>query len=370
MIYKAYQMNPHAKFYAFIEADTGLSWTNLLQLAGRLDYRIPYYSGAQTFINKVQFAQRGPGILLSQGALRLYAKNYEERWASDWEPRLTKECCGDYVLATALEEAHVELYTSWPLQQSEHPNILDYTQKQWCTPAVSWHHMDNSSLAKSWDLQRKWTEKHGWGKPYLHRDAFAEWVQPHLKAQVEHWDNLGSDTQIVAPEGRQKQLKEMQADAARVAKEKVAQATESDVQNADHNANPNAKPNANAAAPPHIPNTPRDDKKDDKKDPKKGDNKKEPTDWKAIASKVKDGADSPQTCAKVCSEVEDCLQWRYTTKGDGECHLSKNVRLGRKVEGNGGNGVQDWTSGWMVERIQAETAKWKCDVIRWRFYQK
>jgi hypothetical protein len=356
MVYKAYQMNPHAKFYAFIEADTGLSWTNLLLWAGRLDYRIPYYSGAQTFINKVQFAQRGPGILLSQGALRRYAKSYDERWASEWEQRLAKECCGDYVLATALEDAHVELYTSWPLMQGEQPNTLDYTQKQWCTPAVTWHNMDNSTLAKSWDMQKKWTDKHGWDKPYLYRDAFTEWVQPHLSAQVEHWDNLGSDTQIIAPAGRQKQLTETKTggDAARVAEEKLSQAEK-------------AKPNPNpaAATPPHKNNR----RRDDKKDAKKGDDKKETVDWKAIGSMVKDGADNPQACMKVCAEVEDCLQWRHSPKGDGECHLSKTVRLGRKVERKEGGNVQEWTSGWMVERIGGETKKWACKEVKWRFYQ-
>ncbi|KAG9199916.1 hypothetical protein G6514_007816 [Epicoccum nigrum] len=358
MVYKAYQMNPHARFYAFIEADTGLSWTNLLQWVDRLDYRIPYYSGAQSFINKVQFAQRGPGILLSQGALRRYAKSYDERWVSEWEQRLAKECCGDYVLATALEDAHVELYTSWPLMQGEQPNTLDYTKKQWCTPAITWHNMDNYSLAKSWDMQRKWTDKHGWAKPYLYRDAFTEWVQPHLEAQVEHWDNLGSDTQIIAPAGRQKQLKETQpgGDAARAAKAKLAQAAASDKENAEPN------PNPPAATPPHRDNN----RHDNKKDAKKGDNKKETIDWNAIGPMVKDGADSPQACMKVCAEVEDCLQWRYTTKGDGECHLSKVIKLGRKVEGEN---AQEWTSGWMVERIKGETKKWECKEVAWRFYQ-
>ncbi|KAF2993015.1 hypothetical protein E8E13_000830 [Curvularia kusanoi] len=358
MVYQAYQMNPHAKFYAFIEADTGLSWTNLLQWVDRLDYRIPYYSGAQTFINKVQFAQRGSGILLSQGALRRYAKSYDERWAQEWEQRTAKECCGDYVLATALYDAHVELYRSWPLMQGEQPNTLDYTQKQWCTPAVTWHHMDNTTLAKSWDMQKKWTDKHGWDKPYLHRDAFTEWVQPHLKEKIEDWDNLGSDTQIVAPAGRQKQLKIDEEDAARAAKEKSEQAT---VQSSH-----TTQPSQSAKPKPSHTSQPTHDRRDDKKDDQK-DGKKEKTDWKTIGTMVKDGADNAQSCKKVCTEVEDCLQWRYTTKGDGECHLSKVVKLGRKVEKR--EGTQQWTSGWMVERIRTETKKWECKEVAWKFYQ-
>ncbi|KAF2623555.1 glycosyltransferase family 31 protein, partial [Macroventuria anomochaeta] len=276
MVYQAYQMNPHAKFYAFIEADTGLSWTNLLQWVDRLDYRIPYYSGAQSFINRVQFAQRGPGILLSQGALRRYAKSYEERWAEEWEKRIGKECCGDYILATALNDAHVELYTSWPLMQGEQPATLDYTTKQWCTPAVSWHHMDKDALSKSWDLQKKWTDKHGWEKPYLYKDAFEEYVQPHLKAQVENWDNLSSDTKIIASEGRQKQTEGEKGDDARTAKEKLEEA---------------------ASKPPHRRDAKNDDKKDDKKEDKQSEEEpKEMVDWTVIGTMVKDGANNPESC--------------------------------------------------------------------------
>lgn len=336
MVYKAYQMNPHARFYAFIEADTGLSWTNILQWVDRLDYRIPYYSGAQTYINQVQFAQRGPGILLSQGALRRYAKSYDERWASEWEARVAKECCGDYVLATALNDAHVELYTSWPLIQGEQPNTLDYTNKQWCAPAVSWHHMDTVALTKNWDLQKQWTEKHGWDKPYLYRDAFTDYISPQLESQLENWDNLGSDTQIKAPAGRQTELKA------------------SSIKDDNHDAQATKSALEAVAALPYD-NHPRDDKKSDKQD------------WAKIATLLTDGADSPSSCQKVCTEVEDCLQWRYTTKGDGECHLSKVVKLGRYVGKK--EGGENWTSGWMVERIRGVVKGWECKEVKWKFYQ-
>ncbi|KZM26833.1 transmembrane transport [Ascochyta rabiei] len=334
MVYQAYQMNPHAKFYAFIEADTGLSWTNLLQWVDRLDYRIPYYSGAQSFLNKVQFAQRGSGILLSQGALRRYAKSYDERYLSEWEARVGKECCGDMVLATALADAHVELYTSWPLIQGEQPNTLDYTPKQWCAPAVSWHHMDNDALRKSWDMQKKWTETHGWEKPYLYQNAFEDYVQPHLVAQRENWDNIGSDTKITAQRGHQKQ-------------------TES---NDEHRAGEKSE---KAASPPH--------RREDNKENKKPEGGKEATDWAKISTMVEDGAENPERCKNVCAEVEDCLQWRHTVQNDGECHLSKVIKLGRATGKK--EGVQQWTSGWMVDRIKDTVKKWECKKVNWKFYQ-
>nr|GFD56936.1 hypothetical protein [Tanacetum cinerariifolium] len=68
----------------------------------------------------------------------------------------------------------------------------------------------------------------------------------------------------------------------------------------------------------------REEKKRAKEDDQESkDEVKETIDWAAIGTMIKDGADDPISCAKVCKEVEDCLQWRHTVKGDGECHLSK-----------------------------------------------
>jgi hypothetical protein len=341
MVYKAYHLKPDAKLYIFIEADTSLSWTNVLQWASRLDYRIPYYSGAPTFINSVQLAQRGSGIMLSQGAMQLYTKSYDELYANKWEVALRTGCCGDLALAQALSDAHVEFYSSWPLMQGEHPASLDYTRRHWCAPAISWHHTNADSLAAIWSSQTNWTAEHGWDKPYLYRDAFQAFVAPHLEATKEKWDNFAQDTKIVAPQGRQKQIKEE--------KEKAAEAPKQ----AD------TKP-AMGAPFPDPPST---------KHPRglsfRNENKKEEIDWDKLATTFKDAADSPSACQNACELVEDCLQWRYKADADGECHLGKVVRLGKQLTDQD----EKWTSGWMVDRIGETHERWKCSQVTWRFYQ-
>ncbi|KAF2472542.1 uncharacterized protein BDR25DRAFT_353571 [Lindgomyces ingoldianus] len=200
MVYQAYKMHPSSRFYVFIEADTSLSWTNLLLWTGRLDYRIPYYSGAPSYLGTVKFAQRGSGILLSNGALKQYAKLYDERYEFDWEKRIGRECCGDMVLATALTESHVEFYSAFPLLQGETPSTLDWTKRHWCAPVVSWHHMAPDDIDTLWSFQRNWTAKHGWEPPYLFRHAFEEFVAPHLADYISEWDNLSQDTKISKPQ--------------------------------------------------------------------------------------------------------------------------------------------------------------------------
>jgi hypothetical protein len=332
MVYKAYHMKPDAKFYFFIEADTSLSWTNILQWVARLDYRIPYYSGSPTFINSIQLAQRGSGIMLSQGAMRRYAKSYDELYASKWEPKLGDGCCGDLALAQALSDAHVEFYSSWPLMQGEQPSTLDYSQKHWCAPAVSWHHTNSAVLDDMWSGQTNWTAKHGWDTPFLFRDAFQTFVSPHISDKKEKWDNLSQDTKIIAPAGRQKQLKAEEEERNRVPTQ--------------------GEP---FASPPVTSRSlfSKADKKDDE------------IDWDKLAATFKDAGDSPAACQHACQQIDDCLQWRYKALGDGECHLGKVMRLGSRITEKD----EPWTSGWVMERVEAIKEKWECKEVKWRFYQ-
>ena len=363
MVYKAYHLNPSAKFYVFIEADTSLSWTNLLQWVNRLDYRIPYYSGAPTFMNSVQFAQRGSGILLSQGALRRYSKSYDELYTTKWEERVGKECCGDLLLAIALNDAHVEFYSSWPLLQGEQPHTLDYTRKHWCVPAVSWHHVTGDDLTGMWDLEKNWTHTHGWEKPYLYRDAFHEFVEPHMEAQKTEWDNLSQDTKIVAPQGRQQQMKEEEERSKKhqqEGEEKKEKEKQEEEQKKKQQLSQKESLEFQVAdsEPDETPSSSTQRQKRDDND------KDKPIDWDKLAEKFKDAGDTSERCQKACEQVDDCLQWRYSTKGDGECHLGKVLRLGSKTEGE-----EKWTSGWLVDRVNKVAEEWACKEVKWRFYQ-
>jgi hypothetical protein len=350
MVYKAYHLNSDARWFFFMELDTSLSWTNLLQWVNRLDYRIPYYSGSPAFINSVQLAQRGSGILLSQGALRRYAKSFDEKYTEKWEPELGKGCCGDLALAQAFSDAHVEFYSSWPLIQGEDPSSLDYSTKHWCAPAVSWHHTTPDVLTQIWHSQKQWTKEHGWDKPFLYRDAFRAFVQPHIKPVVEKWDNMASDTKITAPQGRQKQLKE-EAEKQKKKEEEDDGDNSHDHRDAQANNKPESSPFSD---PPHRRSLwPKDENKEE-------------LDWDKVAEMFKNAADSPITCQKACEAVDDCLQWRYKASGDGECHLGKVMRLGRKAE----QGKDEpWTSGWIMDRIDGKTKEWECKKVNWKFYQ-
>ncbi|KAL1610733.1 hypothetical protein SLS60_002403 [Paraconiothyrium brasiliense] len=336
MVYKVATMAPNHRFYMFIEPDTSLSWTNLLQWLDRLDYRIPYYSGVPDTIDDKRYAKSSPGIMLSYGTLQQYWPRYEELYATEWESIVAKECCGDLILATAMKQGHVEFYSSFGLLDPEAPSSLIWGQKFWCTPVVSWHGLTTTQADSLWDLQEAWTKKHGWATPYTHYNAFEQFVKPHLAEQKEDWDNVSSDTQLTAETGRREKLEKQKAEGKageQPARKEPPKAESKNTQS------PNIPPFA--------------------KLPKRED---------ALDTLYEYAADSAENCKATCQKTDDCLQWKYTSAGDGECHLGKALRLGAKVQKPDANAK--WTSGWILDRVNRITEEWgRCERAEWKFNQ-
>ncbi|PVI01040.1 glycosyltransferase family 31 protein, partial [Periconia macrospinosa] len=375
MVYKAFTTKPPYRFYLFLESDTSITWTNLLQWLDRLDYRIHYYTGAPltTADTKVRYPQSGPGILLSWGALRRYAKSYGERYAGEWESYVGKESGGDVMLANAMAESSVEFVSSFPILQPESPSTLEWTERHWCKPIISWYKPDNEDTEALQKAHEKWTMKRGWGTPFLARDAFEEVLLPKLSKMKADWDNMASDTVIKGEPGwREKQAqaqkekdqkekeekarlqKEDEARKKKEAEEKEAEKARLRKEKEDEN-----KYGKRASPPLHSPRLLR---------PRRAETNTTSTTTATPEQKplaIEEAAFSQQNCEATCHATRDCLQWRYTSFGDGECHLGRNVL--KEVEKEMLK-EREWSSGWIVERIESVTRAWKvCEEPDWRF---
>lgn len=303
MLHKAYQKQPNVKWYVFIDADTFLSWTNLLQLLGRLDPAEPLYFGSVVVSNhNTTFAHGGTGYVISNAAAKKFEKIRDPEHIAKWEFETSTDCCGDVMLALALSDAGVELTQAWPLTQGESPSTIKWSDRIWCTPAVTWHHMQSFEVEALWHFEQTWikqTESHGQvGNlphlslpilltieppqiPYLYKDAFEYFVQPYISAHRSDWDNLSLNR------------------------------TFTDITDITWG---------------HIV---------DEQD-------------QFISDSISDGerqsTESAEACYAACEADEECLQYFFKP---GSCSLDYVVRLGRVAD------VEDRTvSGWMLNRIE------------------
>lgn len=70
MVNRTMHEHPEFKWYVFVEADTFLLWSMLLQYLSLLDHTKPYYLGAGTCLGEHLFAHGGSGFVVSQPAMR------------------------------------------------------------------------------------------------------------------------------------------------------------------------------------------------------------------------------------------------------------------------------------------------------------
>lgn len=213
MMNKTLTMYPDKEWYVFVETDTYLVWSNLLQWIAMMDPEKPIYAGYQMQIGEQVFAHGGSGFVVSNYAMRLVTDHYA-RNTSWWDTFTSGQWAGDCVLGKAFEDAGSPLLWSWPLTQGERPNTLDfwkkdYAKRLWCFPALTYHHMSSDEIETMWTFEREWiqnvsSEYNIW---HLHvvtpsqqqtvlrqKDVFTTHILPQLlSGERGDWDNLSGD---------------------------------------------------------------------------------------------------------------------------------------------------------------------------------
>ena len=204
MFYEAFETAPpQIDWFVMMEADTSVSWTNLLQWLKTMDPNVPFYLGSQNAIGGTTFAHGGSGIVLSRKAAKQMQDKRDEEgkeaYNKRWEDETAASCCGDEILARALLEAGVHMTMAWPLIQGETVATVDFTKSHWCTPPVTWHHVTPLEIDTLWQFGADWIDDHDWNTPYLYRDIFANFIERHISVTRHDWNNLSQDMKIVAP---------------------------------------------------------------------------------------------------------------------------------------------------------------------------
>ncbi|KAF2172564.1 glycosyltransferase family 31 protein [Zasmidium cellare ATCC 36951] len=213
MINRTLEMYPDKKWYVFVEPDTYLVWSNLLQWLPKLKPDKPLYYGSEVMIGDDVFAHGGSAFVMSKPAMEKGAEIYNEK-VNELHDFTAGHWAGDCVLGKALHDAGVDLTWSWPQFQGGNPSFsMGWTDHKtdhvlWCTPAISYHHLTPYEVRDFWQFEQTWIrsvlakQKHNrerglpfrfWGDDMTnvlhHRDTFKLYVMPNITQERNHWNN-------------------------------------------------------------------------------------------------------------------------------------------------------------------------------------
>lgn len=100
---KTYRLRPGYDWYFFVDADTYVSWPNMVRMFRKLDPTVPHYLGSPTMIQGNLFGHGGSGYAVSSAAMIEFAGQHPGI-ANKYDERVRDVCCGDYMFATSLKE--------------------------------------------------------------------------------------------------------------------------------------------------------------------------------------------------------------------------------------------------------------------------
>lgn len=103
MAEKAHRLRPSHDWYFFVDADTYVSWPNIVQMLRKLDPTKPRYLGSPTLIGDHTFAHGGSGYVVSKAAMKEFA-GQNPGIANRYDERVRGVCCGDYMFAISLKD--------------------------------------------------------------------------------------------------------------------------------------------------------------------------------------------------------------------------------------------------------------------------
>lgn len=156
MLIDTYHMRPDKKWYVFVETDTYVVWSNLLQWIDKhLDATKSLYLGSPAALGSQIFAHGGSGYILSGVAMHDFIGRNPEM-VEEFDATVKDSCCGDAHLAKFLEEkGNIRVTGVWPMINGEKPNTLPFGPQHWCHPVMTMHHMTPEEVSTFWQYEQQ-----------------------------------------------------------------------------------------------------------------------------------------------------------------------------------------------------------------------
>ncbi|KAK8114968.1 hypothetical protein PG999_007037 [Apiospora kogelbergensis] len=203
MMEKTWRMRPGRDWYVFAEADTYIFWANMvhwLRTQSHFSSKEKLYLGSRSFIGGTPFAHGGSGYVMS-GALLRHLIEYHPGMVKQYNAKGAHECCGDLMLAQALEEyENVKIRQAWPMFNGEKPSTLPFGPGHWCEPILTMHHMNAEEISSVWQFEQTRKTECSTQRTLLIKDLFDALISPKMQDTRQDWDNLSDDVCYINPD--------------------------------------------------------------------------------------------------------------------------------------------------------------------------
>ncbi len=158
MIDKALEHQPSARWFVFMEADTYISWPNLLHWLEYYDPSEPICIGRTLMAGSISFSHGGSGVIMSAPAMRRISQMHADRRQELDRYTAEEAWAGDVTVGKVLAEADVLLFNGQVNLLGERPSEINYAGEHsgkpiWCYHAVSFHHLRPEDVRKLWHVE-------------------------------------------------------------------------------------------------------------------------------------------------------------------------------------------------------------------------
>ncbi|KAL2069927.1 hypothetical protein VTL71DRAFT_14606 [Oculimacula yallundae] len=188
---KLWEIAPEKEWYILIDADTYLSWSNLLHWLPSLDSAKKTFLGSVAFMGNTGFAHGGSGTVFSKALMYDYAVIHNGT-AARLDSEVHNSCCGDVVVSEVLKEYGNDLINMQPEISGQKPGTIPYLTDYWCQPIITMHHFNARDMRAFYEFENSRENK---TVPCTWAELFEVLVKEQIQsmpAMQEDWDNFSS----------------------------------------------------------------------------------------------------------------------------------------------------------------------------------
>ncbi|KAF1982464.1 glycosyltransferase family 31 protein [Aulographum hederae CBS 113979] len=184
MVKRSGTMVPDKKWYIFIDADTYLVWSTTVAWLNARDHKKETFFGSPSYIAGKEFAHGGSGMFLSGGGMQTFLAH--NKTVEKFNKQVQNECCGDFVLALALDDMGIKVTSAWPTIHGDYPSTIAFGYDRWCHPMATMHHVSVADMQQIGLFEQ---ERKNPSKPLLYSELYRNLVSRLLSSSLEDWDN-------------------------------------------------------------------------------------------------------------------------------------------------------------------------------------